>query len=179
MGGEHRCYGCDRLVGMLHAASCHLAGTVTEGDVMRDATPPTAEGMTPDRALELAQAYTHRVLDGPTTLLARRGAREEAREAAAALAALREQLRKPQRAYVVMTGRPGPGVAALVEEAIERTADDGKNDLVRAVREAVAQGCEFVELETPEGVGLGPSSGIDWEAFPGKTLWRLGPFLLP
>lgn len=52
-----------------------------------------------------------------------------------------------ERIDLVFTGLPGPAIASLVEAAIEATKDDGKNDLVEAVRAAVKGGCEFVEAE--------------------------------
>lgn len=79
--------------------------------------------------------------------------------------------------YVVTSALPGPGAAAHLREVL-----DPLEERIGAVRHAAAitavnRACEFVELETADGQGVGPASGIDWEPHPtADGLYRLGPF---
>lgn len=104
--------------------------------------------------------------------------------------------------YVVTDGMPGPNavsgplrrelIGKMRQQAVaveQGAAVDATT--VELLRGAASQlemvGAQFVELETEDGRGVGPASGIVWEGYPGKyseeeqvhTLYRFGPFMAP
>lgn len=83
-----------------------------------------------------------------------------------------EREESPELLYVVMSGTPGPGAKTLVEEAIDATGEDGKNDMVRAVLDAAGEACEFVDVEDSFGDGVHVGGGPT-----GNGQWLIGPFV--
>lgn len=82
--------------------------------------------------------------------------------------------------YVVFTNLPGPGVRALIEEAIEGTDDHTPlGQVLGKIMAAAGSGCEFVEVEDADGNGAG-ETGLVWDEHSvGDGVRRLGPFRPP
>lgn len=78
--------------------------------------------------------------------------------------------------YVVFSGLPGPGAAALLEGALEGVEFASVTAAKKKMLDAVNGACEFVEVEDADGHSFRLREASGWRKRENGT-WALGPFV--